>query len=116
MSDMSTEQDAAVQASLAEQAQAVTGNPAAAGVYGDPAGASAPPQPLDLSSAKAMSVDAAELLARIQELEAKASAAEAAANPPPEPPDNSLRADGNAPAWLAELVGKIEARLAALEV
>jgi hypothetical protein len=107
--------DAAVQAQLAGQAQAVTGDPAAAGVYGDPAGAAQPPQPLDLSSAHASVVDAAELLARLQRLEEDARAREEAANPPPAPPDNTLRADGNAPAWLAELVGKIEARLAALE-
>lgn len=53
-----TEYDPAVRSQLAEQAQAVTGNPAAAGVYGDPAGAAQPAQPLDLSQAKATVVDA----------------------------------------------------------
>ena len=108
--------DAAVQAQLAEQAQAVTGNPAAAGIYGDPAGASiAPLPPPDLSAARATVVDAEQLLARLQELEAKAAAAEAAANPPPVPPDNTLRADSNAPGWLHDVLAKVEARLASLE-
>jgi hypothetical protein len=107
--------DAAVQAQLAEQAQAVTGNPAAAGVYGDVAGAAQPPQPMDLSAAHASVVDAEGLLARLQKLEEDARAREEAANPAPAPPDNSLHADSNAPAWLASLVDKVETRLAAVE-
>lgn len=106
---------AAVVTQLGEQAQAVTGDPSAAGVYGDPAGAAQPAQPLDLSAAKAVVVDAQALLARIQELEAKQQAAEAAANPPPPEPDYSLHADPNAPGWLHDVIGRIESRLSKLE-
>ena len=107
--------DAAVQAQLAEQAAAATGNPAAAGIYGDPAGASQPPQQMDLSAAKAVVADADALLARILDLEAKQAAAEAAANPPPEAPDSKLYVDSNAPGWMHSLVAKLEDRLAAVE-
>lgn len=107
--------DAAVRAGLADQAASTLGDPAAAGIYGDPAGAAQPPQAIDLSAAKAVAVDAEALLARIQALEAQQAAAEAAANPPPEPPDNSLHVDSNAPGWLHTLVAKLEERLSAVE-
>ena len=106
--------DAAVQAQLREQAQSVQGTPSA-GVYGDPAGASAAPQHLDLSSAKGYEVDAQALLKQLQALTDAAQAREDAANPPAAPPDNTLRADPNAPGWLHDLVGKLEARLGKLE-
>jgi hypothetical protein len=108
--------DAAVQAQLAEQAAAVTGNPAAAGVYGDPAGAAKPPAPLDLSAAKAAVVDVEALAAQLAALQAKVQAAEDASNPPPAKPDYSLHADSNAPGWLHDLVSRVEARLHVLEV
>ena len=107
--------DPEVRAQLAGQAQAVTGNPAAAGVFGDPAGAAQPPQALDVSQAKATVVDAENLLARLQELEARAAAAEAAANPPPAPPDYSLHVDSSAPGYLHDVIAKIEKRLSDLE-
>lgn len=93
--------DAVVQAQLAEQARSVTGSPAAPS--------------FDLSQAKADAVDAQALLAQLQELAAKAQAREDAANPVPDPPDNTLRADSNAPGWLHEVLAKIEYRLSGLE-
>jgi hypothetical protein len=106
--------DAAIRVQMAEQAQTVTGTPSA-GVYGDVAGAEAPPQQMDLSAAKAVVTDAEALLKRIQELEARQQAAEDAANPPPPEPDTKLYVDGNAPGWLHALVAKLEDRLSAIE-
>jgi len=106
---------AAAAAQLGEQAATVTGTPSA-GIYGDPAGASQPTgQTVDLSKATATAADVEKLLADLQELQAKAQAAVDAANPPPAPPDDSLHVESNAPAWLADLVAKIEKRLAKLE-
>jgi len=80
------------------------------------ASAPAPLQPLDLSQARAVEVDAQALLAQLQELTAKAQAREDAANPPPEPADDSLHVDGNAPSYLHDVVAKIEKRLTAAGV
>ena len=81
-----------------------------AGIYGDPAGASAPPAELDLSKATPTVADVEALRERLAAMEA----AQAAAAVPPEPePDNTLRLDANAPSFLHELVAKIEARLQA---
>jgi hypothetical protein len=99
--------DEAVRAQLAAQAAAVAGSPSA-GVYGGQA-------PVDLSSARAIAVDAQELLERLQRLEAQQAAAEAAANPPAGPPDNSILADSCAPGWLHQAFARIESRLRALE-
>jgi hypothetical protein len=115
--------DEAVQAQLAEQAQAVTGNPAAAGIYGDPAGASAAPQPIDLSQAAPTNVDTAALLARLEQLEAanaqaaadKAAAEEAAKPAPVEPDYNSLSVSGAVSAELHHVLDKIDRRFRALE-
>jgi hypothetical protein len=95
--------DEAVQASLAEQAAAVTG------------AASPDVSALDLSNAQAAVVDASEILDRLRALEQSAQAAHAAANPAPPPVDNTLKAESNAPGWMHDLVAKIEARLSALE-
>jgi len=105
--------DQAVRDQLGEQAVNVQGDSTAAGVYGNPANVSHPPQQMDLAAAKAVAVDAQALLERIQELEAKQAAAELAANPPPEPPDNTLRVDSSAPGYLHAVIAKIEARLSA---
>jgi hypothetical protein len=106
---------AAAQAQLAEQAQTVTGTPSA-GVYGDPAGAAQPSSAgFDLSKATAAAADVEKLLADLQALQVKAQAAVDAANPPPPPPDDTLHVENNAPSWMADLVRKIEKRLAALE-
>ena len=97
-----TTPDAAVRAQLAAQAAGVTGVPASGG--------------LDLSAATAVSADVEKLLAQLQELQGRAQAAVDAANPPPAPPDNTLKAGGN---WTAELVDfaqKVETRLHAVEV
>src|SRR5580700_9991408 len=108
--------NAAIRVQMAEQAQAVTGTPSA-GVYGDVAGAEAPPVPLDLSKAKAGVVDVDALLQQLQAqaealqgIQAKLAEQEAAANPEPEPPDTRLYVDGNAPGWLHALVAKLEDR------
>lgn len=93
--------DEAVQASLAAQAASVPG-------------ADSVPS-LDMSAAAPAAADPGELLARLQALEAQQAAAHAAANPEPEPPDNTLRADSNAPGWLHDVIAKIDARLSALE-
>src|SRR5215472_3993717 len=85
--------DQAVRDQLGEQAVNVQGDSTAAGVYGNPANVSHPPQQMDLAAAKA--------------------AAELAANPPPEPPDNTLRVDSSAPGYLHAVIAKIEARLSA---
>jgi len=106
--------DAAVQAQLAQQAADVTGVPSA-GIYGDPAGAQAAPQPLDLSAAHATAADVEQLLAQLQELQSRAAAAVAAAEPVPEVPDDTVTADSGAPGWLHAAFAKIEKRLAALE-
>src|SRR5260370_41455164 len=83
---------AAARARLAEQARAVTGDPAAAGIYGDVAGASQPPVPLDLSAARPTVVDTEALMARMQEqIDALLAAAKAAEPAPPEPPDKMPR-------------------------
>jgi len=107
--------DAAIQAQLAAQAETVTGDPAAAGVYGDPAGAAQPPAPLDLSKATATAVDVEALLTQLQDLQARAQAAVDAANPPPPPPDTRLYVDSNAPGWMHSLVAVLEERLSAVE-
>jgi hypothetical protein len=116
MSETSPEGLAAVQATLAGQAQSVAGDPSAAGIYGDQAGASQPAVPIDMSAASAGQVDVEELLARLAKVEADREADRVAALPAePEPEDNSIRADSNAPGWLHAAFAKIEARLAALE-
>lgn len=93
--------DAAVQSHLGEQAASLAPQSDVPG--------------LDLTQARADAVDAQALLAQLQELAAKAQAREDAANPVPEPPDNTLRADSNAPGWLHDVLAKIESRLASLE-
>jgi hypothetical protein len=95
--------DAAIRAQLGQHAQAMA-----------PPAVAAPGQ-ADLASRQAMSADAAELLARLQALEAKAAAAEKAAAPPEPEVDNALHVDSNAPGWLHALVAKIEERLTAVE-
>jgi hypothetical protein len=106
------EAQAAVQAQLGQQAQAVTGTDSA-GIYGDPAGASQPASLVpDMSRAQPMVADPEALMARIAALEAAAKANEPA---PPPPPDNSLRAEANSPGWLHDLAAKIETRLSAIE-
>ena len=82
-----TPAEAAVRDQLAQQSAAVTGTPSA-GIYGDPAGASAPPERLDLSAAAPTSVDVKALLARVEAMEAAREAERVAALPvPDEPPD-----------------------------
>jgi hypothetical protein len=109
-------QDAAVQWQLAQQAQAVQGQPSA-GIYGDPAGAAQPSAAtLDLGKAQATAVDVEALLGQLQELQARAQAAVDAANPPPAEPDTSLHMDSGAPGYLHTFKDTVEARLAALEV
>jgi hypothetical protein len=115
--------DEAVQAQLAEQAQTVTGNPAAAGIYGDPAGASAAPQPIDLSNAAPTSVDTAALLARLEQLEAanaqaaadRAAAEEAAKPEPVEPDYYNLSVSGAVSSELHNVIDAIDRRFKALE-
>lgn len=97
---------------IAAQAGAVKGDPAAAGIYGDLAGASAPPVPLDVAAAQPAEADVAALLERIAALEEAQRAAEP---PPPEPPDYSLRVDPGAPGWLHQFAAQAEARLRAVE-
>jgi|SRR5271166_1988184 len=100
MSEPYVDPDAAVRAQLAEQAAGLQ-SPAVT-------------QP-DLSAATPTSVDVAELLKRFEAMEAAQKAAQDAANPPPPEPDDTLHADGNAPAWLASELAKVERRLAKLE-
>jgi len=119
---LSPAEDAAVQAGLAAQAQTVTGVPSA-GIYGDPAGASQPAQPIDLSKATPVSVDTDALLARLAALESAAQAAaaqkaadEEAAKPAPVVPDyKSLTLSGAHSAELHDLVRKLEERFQVLE-
>jgi len=107
--------DQAVRDQLAQQAVTVQGSPAA-GVYGDPAGASRPAEPADISDARPAAIDGEELLARLRELEARAAAQDAAAAPAlEEAPDLSLRADQSAPSWLHDVLARIERRLDQLE-
>ena len=105
--------DASLRAQMGEQAQSLAPQSDVPGI--------------DLSQARADAVDAQALLAQLQELAAKAllaqlqelaakaQAREDAANPVPDPPDNTLRADSNAPGWLHEVLAKIEYRLSGLE-
>jgi hypothetical protein len=85
-------QDRAVRAQLGEQAQAVTGDPAAAGIFGDVAGRSEPPHPMDLSKAERTNVDTDALLAAIQAQQEQinqllADAEQARVDNLPKPPD-----------------------------
>ena len=93
--------DASLRAQMGEQAQSLAPQSDVPGI--------------DLSQARADAVDALALLAQLQELAAKAQAREDAANPVPDPPDNTLRADSNAPGWLHDVLAKIEYRLSGLE-
>jgi hypothetical protein len=107
--------DQAVREQLANQAQAVTGVPSA-GVYGDPAGASQPAQQIDLSKAAPTSADVADLLARVQAMEAAQEAARRAAEPAPlEPPDLTPRLSGSASAELHSAFAGIHDRIVAVE-
>jgi hypothetical protein len=105
-----TTPDAAVQAQLAAQATGVTGQPSA-GIYGDPAGAQAPAAAVDMVAAGAapVAVDAAALLARVQQLEADAAAARPAVVPyvPPKASDLVAHLGGS----LAHAFQLIENRL-----
>ena len=87
MSEWSTEEQAAVQSQLGQQAQSAGGDPTAAGIYGDTAGASqhAPPQSqaqvaqgLIAQGGSATSVDAEALLAQLQALAAQVADLQAA--------------------------------------
>lgn len=57
--------DAAVREQLGQQADTVTGTPSA-GIFGDTAGASQPPQPMDVTAATPTSADPDKLLAQLQ--------------------------------------------------
>ena len=109
--------DAAVQAQLAAQAQAVTGTPSA-GIFGDVAGAAQPPQQIDLSAAAPTVVtqdELAALLARVQKMEADREAERVAALPvPDEPPDKTPRLS-NASGELHAAFAGVHARLLLVE-
>jgi hypothetical protein len=102
---------AAARAKLAEQAGSVTGTPSA-GIYGDQAGAQAPPVPLDVSAARPADVDTAALLERIAALEA---AQQAAAPPPPEPMDARPQFYGAVSAEVQYALANVHARLVHIE-
>ena len=102
--------DSAVREQLGQQAQAVTGTPSA-GIYGDPAGASAPPQPLDLSGAAPTSADVKALLERIEKMEADREAERVAALPAPEEPPDLTPRLGNASGELQAALLGLHARL-----
>jgi len=110
-------QDRAVRAQLGEQAQAVQGQPSA-GIFGDKAGRELPPQQMDLSAAKPVSADPAELLAALQRqqqqidqlLAERAAAAPAA----PELPDIEPRLS-NASGELKAALGGLHARMLRIE-
>jgi hypothetical protein len=70
---------------------------------------------VDASSAAAPDASADELLARLKAAVESAEAREAEASPEPEAADNTVSADSNAPAWLHDILAKVEARLSALE-
>ncbi|HWM96718.1 MAG TPA: hypothetical protein VNO54_06640 [Streptosporangiaceae bacterium] len=107
--------DAAVRAHLAAQPAAVTGTPSA-GVYGDQAGAQAPPVPLDLSAAAPTSADVKALLARIEKMETDREAERVAALPvPDEPPDLTPILHGAASGELRAALAGLHARLVAVE-
>ena len=57
--------DAAVREQLGQQAGTVTGTPSA-GIFGDTAGASLPPQPMDVTAGTPAAPDPAEMLAQLQ--------------------------------------------------
>ena len=107
--------DSAVREQLGAQAASVTGNPAAAGVYGDPAGASAPPAQMDLSAAAPTSADVKALLERIEKMEAEREAERLAAEPAPlEPPDETPRLS-NGSAEIQHWLQRLHERIAAVE-
>lgn len=103
--------DEALRQQLAEGLN-VTGE-VQAGVYGDPAGATAPPAELDISKAKPVEVDSAALLARLAKLEA---AAAAAAPPVVEVPvDRTPQISSTVASDVREAFQQLHDRLAAVE-
>ena len=114
---------AAARALLAEQADAVKGDPSAAGIFGDVAGASQPPQPMDLSAARPTEIDAEELLAKLQaqsaaqqaQIDALLAAAKAAEPAPPEPPDKMPRLSESASSEVRHAFALTHERLLAIE-
>lgn len=114
--------DAAVRDQLGQQAETVTGQPAA-GIFGDPAGASQPgSQALDLGAARAAAPDPDEMLAmlrrqqaQIEAMQAEREAERKAAEPEPAgPPDLTPRL-GNASGELQAAVLGLHSRLLRLE-
>ena len=91
----------------------VTGT-VAAGVYGDLAGASAPPAEIDLSKAAPSSVDTDALLARLAALEA-AQAAAAPVAAVEAPPDKTPVLSGSVAADVRAAVQALHERLVAVE-
>jgi hypothetical protein len=114
--------DAAVRAQLGQQAATVQGDPAAAGIFGDPAGRSEPPQPIDLGAAKRTTVDPDELLAMLQrqaeqiaQMQADRDAERKAAEPAPSEPRNVAPSLGNASGEINEAFAYLHKRLHAVE-
>jgi hypothetical protein len=105
--------DEVVQQRLAEGLD-VTGQ-VAAGVYGDPAGASAPPAELDLSKAAPTNADVDALRERLAAMEAAQAAAAAAAAPAPEEADPNAEPalGGSVAADVREAIHKLHERLVA---
>jgi hypothetical protein len=89
----------------------VTGE-VAAGVYGDPAGAAAPAADLDLSKAAPAAADVDELRARLASLEA---VQQAAAPPPPEPPDLTPVLSPTVASDVREAFQRLHERILAIE-
>lgn len=102
--------DEIVQQQLAQGLE-VTGE-VVAGVYGDPAGASAPPWMPDLSAAAPVASDVDELRARLASLEA---VQQAAAPPPPEPPDLTPVLSSSVASDVREAFQKLHERILAIE-
>jgi hypothetical protein len=89
----------------------VTGE-VSAGVYGDPAGASAPPWEPDLAPAAPAVADVDELRARLASLEA---VQQAAAPPPPEPPDLTPVLSSSVASDVREAFQRLHERILAIE-
>ena len=98
------------------------GAPETAGVYGDAAGRSQPPQQIDLGAAKRTTVDPDELLAMLQQqaeqiaqLQAERAAEVKANTPAPSEPRNVAPSLGNASGEISEAFTFLHKRLAAIE-